>query len=222
MGLGEKMLNFRRWTFILITIGMLAGCGEKPAETVYQHLEAAVELEIPFEQQQEPLQKAEIKENDIFNEIITLGLNDYDKIVSLATEAISSIDAREAMVLKEKASIEESFLEFSKIEDLTENFKDQDLVGKVQALSESMEDRFENYKKLHDVYLKTIAEDRVLFEMLQDEELVMEDLQSQINIVNDLYKEIEKHKEKFNQSTNQYNQMKKDFYQAAELNVQYE
>ncbi|ARK31175.1 YkyA family protein [Halalkalibacter krulwichiae] len=212
------------WLIILLTLALLTltACKEQPAEIVYQHLETAVELEEPFQKQQEPLQKAELRESEIFDEIIALGLNEMDQIIELVEEAISSIEAREGMVTAEKASIEESFDEFKKIEEEVDSFEDESLEELFQSLKESMQERFDHYSELHDTYMKTIHEDKVLFELLKDEELSIEELQDQIDIINDLYVEVEKKKEAFNESTDTYNQLKKDFYETAELNVQYQ
>ncbi|MFC0558775.1 YkyA family protein [Halalkalibacter alkalisediminis] len=216
------MLIFKKWAMLLFMIGALAGCGEQPAETIYQYLEAAVEREEPFGQQQEPLQNAELRENEIFEEMIALGLGDLDELTRLANEAIVSVEAREAMVAKEKTSLEESFMTFNKIETEIENIKDEALVSMVNTLAASMKTRYENYNHLHEVYVKTAVEDRVLFEMLKSEELELEELQAQIDVVNDLYVEVEKRKEAFNRSTDDYNQLKREFYEAAGLNVQFE
>ncbi|WP_227935655.1 YkyA family protein [Alkalihalobacillus deserti] len=215
-------MSFKKWVMTLFVIGMLAGCGEQSIDTIYQHLEAAVVFEEPFEQQQEPLQKAELKENKIFEEIIALGLSDLDEVVRLADEAIVSIEAREAMVAKEKSSLEKSFVEFKKVEAEIENITEEKLVEMIQPLVDSMQARYKSYNNLHDIYIKTTAEDRVLFEMLKTEELELEDLQTQIDKVNELYVEVENYKENFNHSTDQYNQLKRDFYDVAGLNVQYE
>ncbi|GAE28028.1 lipoprotein [Halalkalibacter wakoensis JCM 9140] len=109
------MIRFK-WGLILFLVSiLLSGCGENPAESVYHQLEAAVELEIPFEQQQAPLQKAELRENELFEQIIGLGMDEYEEIETLANEALESAQAREAMLQLEKESIEESFEQFQKV-----------------------------------------------------------------------------------------------------------
>ncbi|MFC0470590.1 YkyA family protein [Halalkalibacter kiskunsagensis] len=217
------MLSFVKWLVILfVTIIFLTACGENPANTVYEHLEAAVELEQPFEDQQEPLQKAEIRENDLFEQIIALGMNDFEEIVQVADEAISSIQARENMIMKEKESIEESFQEFKKIEGEVEKIEDFELNDVLTDLVKVMQERYDHYQQLYDSYSEAIHLDKTLFEMLQEEELVMEDLQNQIDNVNEAYEKVEGYKEEFNKTTDEYNQLKREFYEKAELNVQFE
>jgi hypothetical protein len=185
------MLSFTKWVpASLITIVLLTACGENPANTVYQHLENAVELEQPFEQQQD--------------------------------EAIVSIQSRETMINHEKESIEESFQEFKKIEEAVGKIEDFEVVDVLTDLVKVMHDRYNNYQKLYDSYVAAITLDRTLFEMLQDEELIMEDLQNQIDKVNEAYEKLEEYKKEFNKKTDEYNQLKREFYEKAELNVQFE
>ncbi|WP_332693784.1 YkyA family protein [Halalkalibacter lacteus] len=216
------MLSFVKWvpTF-LVTIVLLTACGENPANTVYHHLEAAVELEQPFEKQQEPLQKAEIRENELFEKIIALGMDEFEEIVQVADEAIVSIQSRETMIKKEKESIEESYQEFKKIEEV-EKIEDFELADVLTDLVKTMQDRYDHYQQLYDSYFEAINLDRTLFEMLQEEDLVMEDLQSQIDNVNETYEKVEGYKEEFNRKTDEYNQLKREFYKVAELNVLFE
>ncbi|KHF40848.1 YkyA family protein [Halalkalibacter okhensis] len=211
-----------RWgILVIVMMFFLTGCGENPAESVYQHLETAVELELPFEQQQEPLQKAEIRENELFEEIVTLGMNEYEEIVLLAEEALSSINSRESMLLQEKESIEESYQEFLKIEEQLEDI-DGEVLILLKELQTSMTERYDYYQQLHDRYSEAIQLDKSLFEMLQQEDLTMEELQEQIDKVNDIYEKVVVQKEKFNDSTDTYNELKREFYKKAELNVQYD
>ncbi len=204
--------------FILV---FLAACGQKPADYVYKHLEKAVELEEPFEQQQEPLQEAEKKENEIFQEIVALGMGEIEEISRLADEALRSIDARAAMVETEKESIEASIEEFRLIEEQAKKVE-ENLNEQLIKLEETMEGRYKSYHALYEAYQDALEKDRALFQMLTEEELTLEQLQSQIDLVNDSYEKVSAQKEEFNRLTSEYNEGKRSFYEAAELNVQYE
>lgn len=215
-------MNYKKWvpTFAVAVV-ILSGCGEKPAETVYQHLEAAVELEAPFEQQQEPLQKAEARENELFEDIIGLGMNDLEQISSLADKALASIDSRVSMIEKEKESIEASYAEFAQIETQFEKVE-EGLSMFLEDLHKAMDERYESYQGLYETYVEATNKDRKLFEMLKRENLTMEELQAQIDLVNESYRDVTEQKEQFNRSTDEYNEKKRSFYEAAELNVRYE
>nr|WP_285890175.1 YkyA family protein [Halalkalibacter oceani] len=201
---------------------LLSGCGEEPAETVYQHLEAAVELEQPFEEQQEPLQAAELKENELFEQIIALGVNDMEEISELADEALASIASRLAMIETEKESIERSYAEFELIKPAEDEVEDEQLRSLLAELIAAMDKRYEHYQKLYEAYVTAAKEDEALFTMLKQEELTMEELQAQIDTVNASYEVVSKEKEQFNQYTDEYNEKKRLFYETAELEVQFE
>jgi hypothetical protein len=220
---GKRLVSVKKWgAALLLTMFLLTGCGENPAESVYQHLEAAVELEEPFEQQQEPLQKAEMRENELFEEIISLGMDEFEGIVVLAEEAISSINSRESMLLQEKESIEDGYQEFLKIEEQFEDIEGEELSNLLEQLKSTMDERYEYYQQLYVSYNEAISLDKALFEMLKQEDLTMETLQEQIDKVNEKYGSVIEHKEQFNESTDRYNQVKREFYKKAELNVQYD
>lgn len=200
---------------------LLTSCWKNPVENVYIHLEKAVELEEPFEAQQKPLQEAERKENELFTSLIHLQLEDREKIEQLVMEVMESIDLREQLVEMEKESMDSSFEHMSEIDKHLSRLKEP-LLSKAEALVSLQKERYEAYLGLYDVYKQAIRDDRILFQMFTDEDVSLHDLQQQINIVNHLYEKINEKKERFNELTIKYNKEKRLFYEAAELDIQYE
>ncbi|GAE28027.1 hypothetical protein JCM9140_4213 [Halalkalibacter wakoensis JCM 9140] len=92
----------------------------------------------------------------------------------------------------------------------------------LEELIEAMNDRYNHYQTLYDHYEDAITLDKQLFEMLKDEELTMEILQEQIDEVNEAYEKVSDSKQQFNESTDAYNELKREFYSKAELNVQFD
>ncbi|WP_165763854.1 YkyA family protein [Halalkalibacter urbisdiaboli] len=213
----------RAWLFALIAcILILTACGEQVTEKIYVHLEQAVELEEQFEQQQEPLQEAEEKEHQYYEEIIQLGMDEYEKIVSLAEDALASIEERQNMVQLEMESLESSVDEITQIEPMIEKVEEEEANRILKELYSTMLERFKKYKQLNEVYNETIEAERQLFTLLMDEELEIENLQNQINKVNEKYEEVITAKDEFNEKTDAYNQLKRDFYDSVKLDVHYE
>lgn len=206
----------------IMLIFLLTACGNNPAEDVYQHLEAAVELEQPFEEQQQPLQNAEMRENELFEEIIAIGTSEIEKIQSLADEALNSIDSRKQMLDIEKESIEASYQEFIKIKEYKEQFEKEEVLSSLEELQAAMEERYQQYQLLYDSYNEAANRDQELFNQLKSEDLIMEELQTQVQSVNEQYEVVEEHKEAFNTATDSYNENKRNFYEAAELNISYD
>ncbi|WP_066176426.1 YkyA family protein [Bacillus marinisedimentorum] len=202
----------------------LGGCsiGTQPEEEIYQALESAVEQEEQFEKQQEPLSEAEEKEQQLYNEIVGLKMEEFDKISSLSKEAETLAGKRKEMIEKEKESIEASREEFSKVEELAGELEDDQLKKKAAELSSYMNDRYDAYAALYDAYSKAIEHDLELYGMFQDKELKLEELKKHIEEVNKSYDSVMEANKVFNDLTEKYNKSKREFYKMADLDVQLE
>lgn len=207
---------------ITVFISLLTGCGKSPEEEIYNHLESAVSLEAVFEEQQQPLVELEKKEQDIYEKIIKLGMSEFDEIKALSQEAIEVVNERESRIEKEKESIDASKEEFLLTESKVDNLKDEKVRLNAEELMKVMNNRYESYNKLYTYYKDAIALDRELYEMFQKEELTLEQLENQVKKINEMYDNVVKENEKFNELTDTYNKKKKEFYIAAELNVVFE
>ncbi|MEB1809912.1 MAG: YkyA family protein [Bacillaceae bacterium] len=197
----------------------LAACGNNPAENMYTHMEKAVVLEEVFEQQQEPLIIAEKKEHELYEQIIKLGMSEYEEIVDLSQQAIAIVQERKQLMDKEKMSIEAGYEEFLKIEPEIEELKDEELKNFALQLKETMTNRFESYQELYDEYDMALSLDEELYTMLQQEDLTIDELQEKIDEINEAYERVMEAKDVFNEYTEAYNEEKKEFYTLAELDI---
>ncbi|WP_216828138.1 YkyA family protein [Alkalihalobacterium elongatum] len=213
--------------YVGLVLGMamvvfLAACGNNPAEDMFTHMEKAVVLEEVFEQQQEPLVAAEKKEHEIYEQIIKLGMSEYEEIVELSKQAISIVQERKQLMDKEKMSIEAGYEEFLKIEPVIEELKEEELRDQAVQLKETMTKRFESYQALYDEYDIALSLDEELYTMLQQEDLTIDDLQGKIDEINEAYEKVMNAKDVFNEYTEAYNVEKKEFYLLAELDITFE
>ncbi|WP_062048460.1 YkyA family protein [Bacillus sp. JCM 19034] len=206
----------------ILTSLILVACGGNPAQDVYEHLELAVELEQPFEEQQQPLYQAEERENELFEEIITVGTGELSEIEPLVEEALESIESRLLMVEIEEESINVSFEEFNEIEQYKEQIAQTELEQAFTALLDTMNSRYEDYQLLNEAYKDAAEADKKLFESFLDEELTFEQLQEYVDTVNEKYAEVDQYTQSFNEATDLYNEKKRAFYEAADLNISYE
>lgn len=206
---------------ILFGSAVMTGClGSSPEEEMYSALEKVVSLEDTFEQQQQPLIELEKEENELYEEIISLGMKEYDKIVSLSKEAISVVEEREKRVEDEKESIDASEKEFDKIAELAKNLKEDGTKEKAVKLQELMEKRYASYDALYASYKDAISLDKELYEMFQNKDLKLEELEAKISEINSSYEKVLAENKKFNEFTEQYNQEKMDFYKEANIEVE--
>lgn len=216
------MFKWKKLKFgiVLALLLLLIGCTKaNPAEDVYHHLEKAVSLEATFEEQQEPLSKAENDEYELYDQI--LGLSDLEEIKKLAIQAEELAVSRKSMIEKERASIDEAYNEFSQINVIIETIEDEALKTKANELVTVMDNRYQTYLNLYNEYKGAIDLDLELYNLIQKEDLTIDELETQHDKVNSSYEKVNKYKDQFNQYTIEYNDLKRNFYELAELEVVY-
>ncbi|MRX71659.1 hypothetical protein GJU40_05655 [Bacillus lacus] len=215
-----KKRTYSSLVSMLLAMIILAGCsGTSPAENIYNTLEKVVSLEDTFKEQQEPLYELERQENELYNQIISLGMKEYDEIVSLSQEAAGLVEEREERITQENESIQEGRQEFEKINDEIEKMEDGDAKNKAIELRDVMTERYQSYDQLHQNYTQAISQDKQLYTLLQNEDLKLDELEGQISQINESYEKVIEENKRFNEFTDQYNQTKKEFYEAAGLEV---
>lgn len=219
-------MRYWKKTIATVTLAgslLLSGCikGETPEQEIFKTLEKVVDVEESFEAQQEPLLDLEQKEKQIYDEIITLGMKEFDQIVKLAEEGFSLVEQREEAMKSEKESIENARKQFEEVKTSIESLDDEDLKREAQSLYQLMEKRYEAYMTLYDHYMEAIGLDKELYKLFQKEDLTLEELQLQINKINELLVKIKESNQAFNDFTEQYNEAKFTFYKNAGLNVEY-
>lgn len=206
----------------LCSILVLTACdGSSTTEKIYNHLEEAVSLEETFEEQQHSIVQLEKKEQELYSKIMDLGMDKFEKIKELSNEAIQSIEKRSEKVELEKESIESSKEEFMKIKDLIAKLENKKVQEKANKLYDVMMKRYNAYEKLNQAYTKSLTLEIELYQMLQKKDVKQEDLSEHIAKINDSYKKVLDANDAFNNYTKEYNNLKKEFYKIAELNVEY-
>jgi peptidoglycan hydrolase CwlO-like protein len=202
-------------TMVLI----FAGCTKEttPVEKMYDVLEKVVAAEKEFEEQQNPLVTLEKKEKVIYDQIIELGMKEYDQIVKLSDEALLLADKRKEHMEKETNSLKESEKAFKKAEEIKDEFDDQSLTKLANELYDIMLERYKAHDSLYMEYSEALKNDKELYEMFKNKNLPLEDLEAQVNKLNETYKRVYNANEKFNMLTEQYNNKKMAFYKQAGL-----
>lgn len=206
----------------LCFILLLSACsGESTIEMIYEHLEEAVKLEDNFAKQQEDINQLEQQEQELYAQIIDLQMNEMDKIKELSQQAIGIIEERKEKMNLEKESIDASKEEFTKIENLIEELDEAALKEKAQEMYDVMSNRYQTYDQLHQAYMNSLELEKELYELLQDENVTQEQLSTHIENINKTYEEVISENDQFNAETVAYNDLKKEFYEMAELDVTY-
>ena len=208
---------------IMVFMMVAAACNfQSPSEKIYEKLEAVVEIESVFEEQQEPLVALEKKEQDIYSNIINLGLEKMEEITKLSDEAIKSIAKRKEYMDKEAESIKESQEKFKTITTDMESLEKKEgkqLKDQADELYKTMMARYEEHDKLYANYIEGLNDDKKLYEMFKDEDVSMEDLENQVKKINDTYEKVYENNQTFNELTKKYNELKVDFYKEAGIKI---
>ncbi|MFC0301561.1 YkyA family protein [Virgibacillus soli] len=207
---------------IFCLLFILSGCGESVQEQIYNHLEEAVTLEKDFENQQNTLTKLENKEQAIYNELIDLPMDEFDEIKKLSKEAHDVIKERKEKITEEKSSIDASREEFKKVKQLIADLKEEKAKKVANNMYQKMLERYDAYDTFNKEYVQSLQLEEKLYDILIDKDSSQEQLAEHLDKLNNSYVKIIEANEQFNQFTNEYNDLKKNFYKEAELNVKYE
>ncbi|MFZ3579632.1 YkyA family protein [Virgibacillus sp. DJP39] len=218
-------MSYRKSAIILFVglIAFLSGCnGSSPSKEIYSHLEKAVSLEESFEKQQKEIVELEKKEQELYSKIVDLSMDEFDKIKSISKEAIDVIEKRKNKIVIEKESIEAAKEEFLKVKELITELEDEKAKNKANAMYDIMVDRYDAYQELNKAYVSSLTLEKELYTLLQKEDLDQEVLTTHIKKINESYQKVLAANKVFNEHTEKYNQLKKEFYEAAEIDVEYE
>lgn len=195
---------------------LLASCGNSEKK-IYKTLEETVSIEKDFESQQKPMAELEEKENEIFNEMMKLGMKQMDKITKLSDKALNNLKKREEYLKKEEEAIAASKKEFEKVKETIPSLEDEPLKEKANQLEQLMTERYDAHAKLSKAYKATIKEDRKLYEMMKDKDLKLEELEQQIAASNKAREQVIEANKQFNEYTKKFNEEKSSFYKEADL-----
>lgn len=202
-----------------ITFIISACSGESTEEQIHIHLEEAVTLEADFKAQQSEITALEKKEQEIYSQIIDLTMEEFDEITKLSQDALAVIDERKEKLNIERDSIVSAKEEFQSIEKLITDLEEETVKAKGEEMYETMMKRYAAYEELYTAYTKSLDLERELYTTLQEEEVEQEFLNEQIADINESYNSILVANDQFNEHTIAYNELKKEFYEAAKIDV---
>lgn len=216
------MLSRMYYLILLVSIMfMLTACGESVQKQIYGHLEETVALEKEFSKNQKELVKLEKKEQAIYDKIIDLSSDKLDEIKELSKEANELIDKRFDLIKQEHDSLQTAKEEFIKVKSLKDDLADEEVEQSVNQLYGKMIERYDAYNTIFKTYKKSLDLEKELYNMLAAEDSTQDQLSKQIELLNEHYEKIIEANKTFNKKTEEYNKLKRKFYEKADLNVTY-
>jgi rubrerythrin len=212
-----------RFAFVLaVTVFVLIGCvgGSSPQENIYKVLEETVAKEKEYVEVQKPLQSLEDKEKEIYSKIMNLGMKEFDKIVKLSDDALKNISERKEYIEKERNAMKEAKDKFSNLDGYISKLEDEKLKKEAGKLEKTMGDRYQLHEELTNSYLDALSLDKELYELFVKKDLTMEELEKQITSINEAYEKTIKLNKEYNTKTEQFNELKQDFYSTAGIETE--
>ncbi|MFP7232224.1 YkyA family protein [Bacillus subtilis] len=205
--------------FCAVTL-LLTGCiGKDPVDSMHHSLEKAAESEKPFQEEQKTLEELEAKENQLYDDVMKLNMDDYNKIVALSNEALENVSKREEHLKIENDSIKKSETEFEEAKTSVEKIKDKRIKEKADTAASHMEKRYSSYSSMYEEYQNALQLNKKLYKQLKEKDLTRDDLDQQIEKVNASYEKVLKYSGEFNEQTEKYNKAREDLYDAAGYQV---
>ncbi|WP_227395664.1 YkyA family protein [Jeotgalibacillus aurantiacus] len=200
----------------------LSGCvfGSQAEEEIGEILESAVTEEEGYVQAQNELRELEAAEQELYNEIMALSMEEFETVSELADEALANLDEREEQLNAEAEAVNQSSEVFQDVEPLIEDLETEDLQNHVKSMVETMNERYALHEDLSAAYTESLELNRELYNMLKEEDLELEELENQITLVNEQNSAIIELNDAFNEATTEYNELKSAFYEMAEIETE--
>ncbi|WP_347860710.1 YkyA family protein [Salimicrobium sp. PL1-032A] len=204
---------------MIVVLTVLAACsGQSAKQEMYDHLEETVKQENSFKEQQAVLTELEEKEQKLYNQIIDSDLDDLEEIQKLSDEALALVEERQEKLDLENESIQSAKEEFSKVEPLIGEMEDNEEAKQIaKEMVTAMEERYAAYERMHNTYQEALKLDEELYAMLKKKDLQEETLRTQVGKVNEKYQKVIDANDEFNERTDDFNKLKREFYAAAGL-----
>ncbi|WP_442599334.1 YkyA family protein [Neobacillus sp. D3-1R] len=207
---------------LFFSIFLISGClNQRTApEKMYDVMEKVVVAENAFKEQQDPLVQAEKKEKALYDQIISIGMKEHDKIEQLSNEAISLVDERKKLMNLETDSIEKSEQVFKELTPYIKELKDNSLKTDAKNLYELMMERYKLHDQLQVAYFQALQYDMELYQLFKNRDVSIDQIEEQLNKINMKYEDVYKINEQFNIQTEKYNELKLAFYKKAGFKIE--
>src|SRR5699024_9146717 len=202
---------------VLLAIGLLlSACGDSPAEKIHKNLEESVDKEETAQNSQKEIAKLEEKENEIFDQVVDLSLDDFDKIKKHSNNALENIEKRTDKLKQEKEKTTNA-----KIEKSNDKIENEKTKKKAQEMKKQMDKRYKTYEDFNKIYADTLKDEKTLYTLLKKKDVEQKEVDKTLEKLNETYEKLISKNESFNSETEKYNQLKKEFYEGTDLKIKY-
>lgn len=198
---------------------LLSGChhDQKQAEDIYTDLEKAADQEKVFADKQQALEEIDEEDQTIYHKIMDID-TDHVKQLKHHIEAAQKNNEQQKQLLDEMyAGLNHAYKLALPTKKTAEKIKDTEQQKLAIETIELTEKRYELFESYYQQYEDSLKETDQFYGQLQKEDRDTAALDKQIKKVNKLYSKMEEQQDEFNRCTEQYNDTKSKYYQAAGL-----
>lgn len=214
----KKIINI---LFLSLLLLFVTGCVDRElnvVESMLEHIEGSAKMEDNLLKEKELLElKGE--ENAIFQEIVSLEIGNKEENERLTNEAIEIAKKRLFLAKEELELLKKAYTEFEKTKIISLELKKEETKKQYKKVSDLMEIRVKKQEDVYNLYVKTTNLDIELYRLLKEEDLNLEEIETQIEKINESYELLKKELDDFNSKTEQYNEERKKLYQLVDLKI---
>lgn len=194
---------------IFTSVLLLSACsGPAAGEQLDAVLNDTFDAEKEYRETQKKMEELEKDEQQLFESIMALTQEQQDEVDSQAEEALASAQERLELLAAEKESMGNAQENFKEIDTVIAETDDDQLKKELGSLKEKMQERFDAHGQFTEAYETLNGLQQELYTMLMDEETELKTMQEKALEVNEQNKAVQDAVTAFNNSTEQFNEMK--------------
>lgn len=194
---------------IFTSVLLLSACsGPAAGEQLDAVLNDTFDAEKEYRETQKKMEELEKDEQQLFESIMALTQEQQDEVDSKAEEALASAQERLELLAAEKESMGNAQENFKEIDTVIAETDDDQLKKELGSLKEKMQERFDAHGQFTEAYETLNGLQQELYTMLMDEETELKTMQEKALEVNKQNTAVQDAVTAFNNSTEQFNEMK--------------
>ncbi|GGE66940.1 YkyA family protein [Priestia taiwanensis] len=204
-----------RFFVVCLAVLIQSGCGNilVQEEQVQKQLERFESVDANMYEPQQELLKLEGEEKQVYEQLVTLRLDNQAEMKSLADEANELLEQRKKLLEKEKRAVKESKEAFQQVEPLIHGMSDEGIQREWEKMKEVMTHRYTSYEELYNEYDVALKEGGELYRVFLQSPFSTVSVENQIKKIDEQYKRVAERNHSFNNWTDEYHKERDVLYE---------
>jgi Putative cell-wall binding lipoprotein len=194
---------------------LLSGChsDEKQAAKIHKIMKEAAEFENDSAANQRDLYETRKNAQLIYNDLISLDINDKDIINQKIEEANTYMKKQQKLLEEAEENFQKAYKKSATIEKNIKKVKDEEQKNQAIKLLTIMNERKRLIDTFFEDYHENLELQNTFYSHLEDEKVNLDNLDGQISDINKRSQDMGEIIQEFNQYTQQYIEVENDYYQ---------